>query len=324
MQDDIENTAKSPLSWNLTTIGEKQVDNDRIRAAKDLMRSQLEDLTERASAEYRHDICRQVDPFAEAIMTRHMIEEWRDKSMHLVDDCFNRFFQALGQSGTLAEQTARASELCWHVINEVFGWTENDRSRSDVLEKCFFDDPLMFGELDLPSNPAGGRWDSTGAAVSYEFWNRFDRQLKQLANDKLSVVPVPANPISNVISNGSAEGTTPQQESPKKAYVDPDLLSKDKHRRGRARARLVAAIKRELDKLRPDYFSDRDFHRVSARYPEFITFQVCADRKDLRDSLESIQAAKQYLWLAIRIAAAKLGKQPATIQDNWRRYHNLL
>ena len=86
----------------------------------------------------------------------------------------------------------------------------------------------------------------------------------------------------------------------------------------------MARIKWELDILRPDYFSDRDYAQLSEKHQDFITFEVCSEREHLRSSLADLQVHKQYLWLAIRIAAAKLGPKEATIQTSWRRYHKYL
>ena len=83
---------------------------------------------------------------------------------------------------------------------------------------------------------------------------------------------------------------------------------------------MVAKVKSELDTLRPHYFSENDFENLAKRHRKFITFEACAKQEQLREPLAALQLHRQYWWLAIKIAAVKIGKKEATIEDNWRRY----
>lgn len=296
------------------------MENDRIQAAQGLLRTHLEDLIERASDEYSHDIWRRVNPVAEADLTRQMIQEWRDKSLERVGDSFERFFHAAVESPGVGERVRQASELSWQVINAVFGWELGDYTNCRVFAKCLFDDPTMTGELSLPRNPAGVPWECIAEAINYDFWTRFDRLLKQLANDKLSATPPPAEVAAQPASSGTPVGAAPLNNRSSTPDEDPDLSSKDKKIRGTARAKVVAKVKAELDTLRPLYFSDKDFEDLAERYHDFTTFEACAKQEQLREPLAALQLHRQYWWLAIKIAAVKLGKKEATIEDNWGRY----
>jgi hypothetical protein len=300
------------------------VENDRVQAAQDLLRTHLEDLVERASDEYNHDIWRRVNPLAEADLTRQMVQEWRDKSLEHISDSFERFFHAVGESHGVGERVRHASELSWQVINAVFGWESGDHSNYQVVGKCLFDDPTMTGELGLPRNPAGVRWKCIAEAINYDFWSRFDRLLKQLSNNKLSAAPPPVSGSMEPTSSGKSVSAVPLNDGSSERYEDPDLSSDDKKTRCIARAKVVAKVKSELDKLRPFYFSDNDFEDLAARHGEFITFEACAKQEELREPLAALQMHKQYVWLAIKIAAVKIGKNEATIEDNWRRYRKFL
>jgi hypothetical protein len=300
------------------------VQNDRVQAAQDLLRTHLEDLVERASDEYKHDIWRRVNPLAEADLTRQMIQEWRDKSLERISDSFERFFHAAVESPSVGERVRQARELSWQAINAVFGWESGDHSNCRVFAKCLFDDPTMTGELNLPRNPAGVPWESIAEAINYDFWTRFDRLLKQLANDKLSATPPPAEAAAESASSGKSVGAAPLNDGSSPQDEDPDLYSKDKKTRGTARAKVVAKVKAELDTLRPLYFSDKDFEDLAERYHDFTTFEACAKQDQLREPLSALQLHRQYLWLAIKIAAVKIGKKEATIEDNWRRYKRFL
>jgi hypothetical protein len=253
-----------------------------------------------------------------------MIQEWRERSMERVRDSFERFFHAAVESPVVGERVRQASELSWQVINGVFGWESGNHSNCRVIAKCLFDDPTMTGELSLPRNPAGVPWESIAEAINYDFWTRFDRLLKQLANDKLSAAPPPLSDISGPASSDEPVSATSPNDAPAAHYEDPDLASSSKKTRGIARARVVAKVKSELDTLRPLYFSDNDFENLAKRHHLFITFEACAKQEQLREPLAALQLHKQYVWLAIKIAAVKLGKREATIEDNWGRYRKFL
>ena len=250
-----------------------------------------------------------------------MIQEWREKSMERVRDSFERFFHAAVDSPDIVERVRQASEMSWQMINGVFGWESGDHSNCRVIAKCLFDDPTMTGELSLPVNPAGVPWECIAEAINYDFWTRFDRLLKQLANDKISATPLPA---AQRALSGKSVGAAPMNDGSSARDEDPDLHSKDKKIRGIARARVVAKVKAELDTLRPLYFSDNDFGDLAVRYRDFTTFEACAKQEQLREPLSALQLHRQYWWLAIKIAAVKLGKREATIEDNWSRYGKFL
>lgn len=301
------------------------MEHERLDAAESFLRSHLENLIQQTSYEYHYGVWRQPDPQAEADFAREIIQDCKGKSLDRIADCFDRFLHALGESHTLQERVSRAKDLSWKIINSSFSWTSGDGSDYRVFAEWIGSrDPIMTGELNLPRNPVGTPWDCVAQAISYDFWTGFDRLLNQLADDRLSALPSYGEISAPSSRNPPTGSRTVKDESPGKQYGDPDLDSRDKLTRCKARARFVAGIKRELDILRPHYFSENDFDRLAKERSQFVTFKVCADRKELRESLGSLQEHKQYVWLAKRIAAAGLGKKAGTIDDNWRRYKKFL
>jgi hypothetical protein len=296
------------------------VENDRIQAAQGLLRTHLEDLIERASDEYNHDIWHRVNPLAEADLTRQMIQEWRDKSIERVSDSFERFFHAAVESPGVGERVSRASELSWQVINAVFGWESGDHSNCRVFAKCLFDDPTMTGELSLPRNPAGVPWESIAEAINYDFWTRFDRLLKQLANDKISATPPPLSATREPGSSEEPVKVAPQTMGSQYTMKTLILLPLTKRHAASPERRWSRRSSRSWTRLGP-IISRRTTSRI---WPNAIASSSPLKRAPSKSNSANpsplFSCTGNTGLLAIKIAAVKIGKKEATIEDNWRRY----
>lgn len=131
-----------------------------------------------------------------------------------------------------------------------------------------------------------------------------------------------ASPTTSILAN------PPLSREPSPFLADSRLQTprvKEKAKlAGIARARMVQMVKKELAIIRPDLFSRNDIEALRARYPDFVVFEVCAQHPNLVDALENLQSTKQYVWLAIKIAAAKLGLADSTIESAWRRFKKFM
>ena len=84
------------------------------------------------------------------------------------------------------------------------------------------------------------------------------------------------------------------------------------------RAADVAKIIRELDLLKPQMYGEADYIDLKEQHPDFLSFEIADQRKDLKLRLVNIQGHRRHIRLAQELAAAKHGKNLSTIQTDWK------
>ena len=86
------------------------------------------------------------------------------------------------------------------------------------------------------------------------------------------------------------------------------------------RADTVARLIQELNEIVPDMRDERDYTKLAAKYPRFLSFKIARKHEGLREKLENIQQHGQHIRLAQEIAAAKSGNKLSTIQTDWKKH----
>jgi len=76
---------------------------------------------------------------------------------------------------------------------------------------------------------------------------------------------------------------------------------------------------KELDRLKPQMLEDEsEYGRLREQYPQFLTFKIAEDRRDLKLKILSIRGSTRHIRLAQELAAAHHGRELSTIQDDWK------
>ncbi len=86
------------------------------------------------------------------------------------------------------------------------------------------------------------------------------------------------------------------------------------------RAGDVAKIFRELDLLKPQMFGETAYTDLKEQHPDFLSFEIADQRKDLKLKLVNIQSHRRHIRLAQELAAAKHGRNLSTIETDWKRH----
>ena len=90
---------------------------------------------------------------------------------------------------------------------------------------------------------------------------------------------------------------------------------------GRARAKTVAKLIRELDVLGPQMFEDEsEYEELRKQYPDFLVFEIAEKRRDLRRKIVAIQGSRSHIRLAQELAGAHHGRKLTTIQTDWKHF----
>jgi hypothetical protein len=258
---------------------------------------------------------------------RSSAEKWRKESWDCVEDGFWSLFKLTNELERDSDKSAAAAEAqTWGIIDEFFQWTATDKSNTGKFRE-WQDRALGRVNNVSPSsvmqmiNDECNKPEATSfleanlyTSLRRDFLRLFERRLEKLRYMASQSAPV----------NPSGTNSAPQPDVGEPGAEDPDLRSRDKKKRGIARARFVARVKKELDNIRPDLFSAKDIDKLAEKHSDYVVFKICANRGDLREALADLQIHKQYLWLAIRIAAAKLSKSEARISDEWQDYKDSL
>ena len=122
---------------------------------------------------------------------------------------------------------------------------------------------------------------------------------KELPVQALSVQPAGVQSAEAAVAGRKAEGSA---ETAKKA-----------------RAGTVGKLIKELDRLKPQMLEDEsEYGRLREQYPQFLTFKIAEDRRDLKLKILSIRGSTRHIRLAQELAAAHHGRELSTIQDDWK------
>jgi hypothetical protein len=184
-------------------------------------------------------------------------------------------------------------------------------SKNEVIEHVFkASADFCFVRSLAESKPA-----VTGAGVQ----NQQSEPIgKRLPVEALPVQPAGVQTAEAAVAGRKAQVNEDRLSGPS-PMLSPAVESTSAETAKKARAATVAKLIKELDRLKPQMLGDEpEYGRLREQYPQFLTFKIAEDRRDLKLKILSIRGSTRHIRLAQELAAAHHGRELSTIQDDWK------
>lgn len=297
----------------------------RVTAAKELLRTRLEDVSAETSAAC-HDRLADLqyravaNPAADPII-RAAIGDWREKSLASITEGFESLIPLTRElqqdAGNASAEMAKI--LCWEAIDQAFCWTSEDRNnlirfkewQSRALSSSYVNVPGLVTPL-----PGCSLQDaSLVRLLNCDFRARFERLLNQLRNRALLNTPVAQ---STAVYDPEAPGPWTR---------DPNLDCRDAKTLGIARAGLVKRVRCELDYFKPmiEGRKDKEIEELASQYPKRLIFARRGGKLQLLgNTWGDLLKRSAYATLSFAIAAFEAGIAPSTMETTWKDYKKFL